>query len=710
MTARAGAGYRFATRAQWNACLVRGADVAEADGVTSIRPLAAFGAPTSITFESVGAAVPAMTRAAEVLWRDGSGLLQRLAAGDDHSTSGPAPDGIRTATRMVASGDVLWVRTASGCIEAYDVETLVRRVVVAMSDARTVDVAADGRGGAFVLVARGDAWEAVPVDPAGRKGTPIPLRGADEMEALVYVREGRRFVALAEKGARLLAFDRKGGLADTRLGTAVLGTRCFVAMHLAADARGRVFVGGVDEHDAMLGEIAVLDAFGMTLGRVALPEAPTGVAAGRDDLVVTSARGMWRLAARDPVADAVTQVEAAILTPMLHAPDVGDGRRWLRIEAVATLPPGSALEVAYASTDDETMRGEILGVSADRTISPGRRAQMLRARDGIWSTAVVFHGNEARAIAGGGPLAVPLHDVRARYLWVAVILLANAGAVRPTLSRLTVLYPGRTLMEQLPAIFQREEALPRSFGRSLVGVLETSTQELDARIGALGSLIDPRHAPVPWLDYVARWLGLPWDDAMTAALKRRLLEKAETLASARGTRGALETFLACVMPEPPRRFRVTDLTADHGFATLAGGACVAARLPSLLGGAIWPRAELGMRFVLGARRLPSSRDDAEADGPEAGRIRVDVAASAAERRAWEPWLPRLVDELVPLTARAELRWVSSAAVRDDRLGGDLTLDDAPESRLGTDAVTGVAQLPRRRGSLSDSGSPGGLRL
>jgi hypothetical protein len=84
-------------------------------------------------------------------------------------------------------------------------------------------------------------------------------------------------------------------------------------------------------------------------------------------------------------------------------------------------------------------------------------------------------------------------------------------------------------------------------------------------------------------------------------------------------------------------------------------------------------------------------------------VRVEVAATAEERRRWEPWLYRLLAEMVPVTVRLELRWVTPHALRDDRLDGTLALESTTSPRLGTDAITGFARLPaakERAGRLS----------
>jgi phage tail-like protein len=298
-------------------------------------------------------------------------------------------------------------------------------------------------------------------------------------------------------------------------------------------------------------------------------------------------------------------------------------------------------------------------------------------------------------------LSAPLFDVREPYIWVCVTLSATAGGSLPALSQLAVLYPGPTLMENLPAIYRRAEAQPGSFLRSLVGVLETTTQGLDGRIAKLGSLVHPSTAAGPWLDFIARWLGVPWDDAMDDAQKKRIIARASDLARGRGTRAGLEALLECLMPGVPPRFRITDATADVGFATIGGGDYRGCALPALLNMRTRWDAELDSNIVLGRVRLPCRGQVNDGAGQIAGHIRVEIAASSKERSAWEPWLATLVNEMVP---------VSTRALRGTHLDGSLSLEGTPTPHLGDDAVIGVARLPEGGSRITSTGTDIGARL
>jgi phage tail-like protein len=689
--------YRFATAAQWNSCLFEQADL---DAATiGLRPFAPFSTSPQ-RFPSAGAHASAVTRAGDVVWRDDAGALHRLAACADVDEASPAPLPIARAERIVATWRGLWV-AGGRVVSLYEDDTLARLLTVELPD-DVVDIAGDGRGGIFALVERGGRAHAIPVDGAGQTGDDVAFQRIAHAAAFVYLRRAERFVVLAND--HLYWFSAHGG---ERLFLFPVAAKrpCFAADTLGSDGSSRVFVAGAD--GAAFGggaHVLSFDGDGNALGDIPLDARATGIAATRELLLVTESRGLLRFPRAESVPPGAGEVRGVVLTPMLQASDREDGRRWLRVEASAKLPAGSSIEIAYAATDEVEVRDRLAAIAADASSSPSQRIHKLRGEAGVWRTPIVVHGSDEHA-GEPGRFVAPLFDVRERYLWVSVALSAAGGGKLPELPELTVLYPGRTLMENLPAIYQRAEAQPGSYLRSLVGVLETTTQDLDARIGSIGSRVHPSTAPAEWLDYVARWLGLPWDDALSLAQKQAIVRRTPELARGRGTRAGLESLLKALIPGTPRRFRLTDTTADFGFATIGSST-----LPAMLSSFNRWRAELDAHAVLGQVHLPCPGQIDDGTGQLAGKIRVDVAASAEERAVWAPWLLALITEMVPLTVRVQLRWVGAQALRSDRLDGTLALESLPPPRLGSGAITSLARLPERAARLSGSGPDIGTRL
>jgi phage tail-like protein len=392
------------------------------------------------------------------------------------------------------------------------------------------------------------------------------------------------------------------------------------------------------------------------------------------------------------------------VTPMLQSSLRESATPWLRIDAGARVPQGATLEISYAATDNAEVRDHAKRILEDSSLPASQRVRVLADDPDLRRANVVYHGAGSSAM-----LSAPLHALVESYLWVVVELSASAGAELPAVSELAVVYPGHSLMDNLPAIYRRTSTPPNDFLRGLVGVLEATTQGVDRRIASMGSYVNPSTAPEEWLDFIARWLGLPWDNGLSIEQKRRLLSNAAGIAKGRGTRMGLELLLASLMPGDPPRFRVTDTTADFGFAIVGGGSCQGSTLPAMLGGLGRWSAELDSSAVLGYMRLPCPGQPDDGTSRFAGRIRVEVAATE-ERIAQEPWLERLIAEMVPLTARVELRWVSAQALRSGRLDGSLVLSSPPEAVLDSSAVIGLAHLAESAIRLPGHGQPIRTRL
>jgi phage tail-like protein len=101
-------------------------------------------------------------------------------------------------------------------------------------------------------------------------------------------------------------------------------------------------------------------------------------------------------------------------------------------------------------------------------------------------------------------------------------------------------------MQRLPAIYR---AAPSAHLRGLVALLDVMAQGLDRRIATLGELLDAASTPDDWLNFLASWLGLPWEPGLPAALRRALLEAAPDLLAKRGTAAGIRRLIGVLLPE-----------------------------------------------------------------------------------------------------------------------------------------------------------------
>jgi len=706
MSAAAIKSYRFATPQQWGAGVLARA---EFDAQGQLQPFAPYARACRLLPPAAGAYAPAFGYDGTAWWRGADARLYRLPAAGGDPVAVAAPADIAHARRLVIGRRVVWVAgIRAGSLHCHAQDDLGVILSVELAAAQIVDIADDGRNGLWVLAERGGSTWLMHVDCAGGIACEFDLGcKVHSLRALVYLRTTRRIVLLAHDGATLWFLDTRGENVQAPLLVVTLWP-CFKATQLGSDGRARILIAGADAlNDGAQSRVIVTDAFGDKLDRIDIALPATGVAAHAGMLLVTGSAGAQYCGGA--TAETAAAADCVLLTPFLHSPERGNEHGWLRAEIAAHLPRGALLSVEYAATDNPALREEVALLTQDRTLPPQVRLSRVARLLGDWSAPLRYAGSDAADEAQ--LFAAPLFDVRAPYLWLRITLTAPPGSAMPRLTELRVLYPQQSLMQHLPAIYRRDDQ-PQDFMRALVGVLETTTQGIDCRIAALGSLLHPQTAEVEWLDYIARWLGLPWDDALDAVRKRALMLQGHRILALRGTRAGLEVLLACLFPGEPRWFRIIDFTAEHMPARVGGAGCSGAPLPALLAGLPAAATALGRKAILGRARLPCPGATADVLAALAGRIRIDIIASAAERQAWEPWLPALIDAVVPVTARVTLRWRSR---RPDWFGTTLNearVIGAPAgASLGENAILGHSRLAADRPmTLSESGVDFGFKL
>jgi phage tail-like protein len=719
--------YQFATDAQWNSCLAAEADRDASGKDSGFRPFASYDRDP-VLYKSAGAHGPAISPGGVILWRDDAGCLQRLSpycekpaetgAATTHYSYDDAPEQLRSpaaiaaATRLVATVADLWAIDPLQTIHRYELETLTNLVSVDVPSAQVIDLADGNRETVFALVerpAKNPTLHILHFDSDGRVLKDVEITGISDGQKFAFLKRSRQFVVLTgEKRSRLCWFHEDGGDPEFSLTVGALRP-CFSAITLSSDANDRLLLAGVDRRDfGGRTYVVVLDKDGNRLDQIPINAGDTpvtGIAGGRNEFVITGPRGLLRFRVADVIPDSAGEVRSIVITPLLYSPDRSDARGWLRADVSARLLEGATLAIAVASTDDNAVRSRLQAMTSDVRLSESERAKILLNEPGIRREATVFHGRPFDPEEPDAIYSAPLFGIQQQYIWVSLTLSAAPRSALPSISKMAVLYPNLGLVDELPAIYQRAD---QSFLRSLVGVVEASTQQLDTRIASMGSLVNPITAPVDWMDFVARWLGVPWDDALNSEQKNNLIRHAADLVRQRGTRAGLETLLQCLMPGSPQPFRVTDATADFGFAIVGDDSCPGTTLPAMLGGSTRWNTPLNERSVLGYMRLPCVGQSDDPARGSAGKIRIQVAATAEQRKAWEPWFYRLISEMVPLTATLKLDWVSARALRGDRLDSSLVLESEHAPYLGMDAITGLARLPEGKNRLSPCG--GGTRL
>jgi phage tail-like protein len=277
------------------------------------------------------------------------------------------------------------------------------------------------------------------------------------------------------------------------------------------------------------------------------------------------------------------------------------------------------------------------------------------------------------------------------------------GTEPARIRELRVLYPEMSIDRELPAAFKGAENDPGGVLRRVVGVLEATTQNVDQRIRSIGSYIDPDTAPEGWLDYLGRWLDLPWDDGLSPSAKRRVLQHADELLSLRGTRAGLAVLMSSLLGADGSAALI-DVVVD--FPPIRLGK---APLPALLAGMPRRTATLGAKAVVGVARLPCEGSRPSPLDDIVPTLALRVTATRQTHEQLHAVLERILVQYIPAGIRLRVRWHIAAPGPAD--GDGLILDGngpgtvGETSRIGRTVVAG-----RDSGRIDETGLEMALRL
>jgi phage tail-like protein len=714
--------YRFARAAQWQLCLRDGFDVAP-DG--SLLPIQRLGSTAYPLTQQGPISLVAADPMAGPVWRMRSGgrvvLIRQLVSGD-LSRPFEVDATLAGCPRWLFDRQWLWgFDSAPPIVRRYESATVSEDLAVDLSevaiqalpaDFQVRDLASDGRAGAWLLLAEpGQRPWLLHLDcggrPAGIHPVPSYVRCGEHRwpDQIVGLLRGTRLVLLAADGQLVFVDAATGGVLRTLVNWT--DDPCWRAYRLASDAANRVLLLCHYSGDETRWAVFVLDADGNVLDVVKGPQEkltqrPDDVATSRGIVWLAVANGLWQVDSTE--ASVAKESASVLLTPALLSPDTGSGGGWLRAEVQVDLPRGAVLEAEALSTDDQRLADQAKRLAAGQS---GSTAQQQQAIYDLFdhTRPAVFHFTEP---ANGQPVGIPLFHANGKQLWLRLNLVTPPGVTPPAIRELRVLYPDASISQHLPSVFRGDDSDPTGFLRSLVGVLEATSQGIDQKIRGIADQLNPDTAPAAWLDYLARWLDLPWDDALPTDGKRRLLGGAGALLERRGTRRGLEQLIGDLVGSKGR-VRVTDATVDYPPMRLGGDDCRSgARLPMVLAGSSPAAPILGRRAVLGRACLGVACDPLMVLTPT---VRVAIVAPRSLQKVLDPLLAPIVEQYLPAGVRVVTSWRIVAEGLTPSGEGDVPLDAIGPGRLGDDSDLGRTVLASRgAGRLGPAGLDLGWRL
>ncbi|GAB7044475.1 MULTISPECIES: phage tail protein [Catenuloplanes] len=469
--------------------------------------------------------------------------------------------------------------------------------------------AACGTGFVPALRATGDAvayaghWLAI----AGADGVRLWWRDGEHLIAVLPVR-GARLVTLAPDGAGAVLTDggvlrrfapggAPAGRVETGLRDPIVGLRAgrHGELWLLTDDDGtprlwRSRHGGAPR-PATIAELAA------ALPRSALTAAWDGGFCLREpgaDGIAADRCYDWDGCELDgpppPVADRHTDGELRT-----EAVDGGLSRcRWHRVSLDVDLPAGTSVRIAVAVTE------------------AGPEEPAPDAAD--WQTAPA------------GATDFLIDQPPGRYLRLRLAL-AGDGTNTPVVRRVRLDFPRVTSAELLPAAFRQDPAAD-DFTERFLSLFDTTLAGIDRVIDRYPALLDADGVPDAALPWLGELLGLGFDSAWDADVRRRLLAAAPELYRRRGTPWALQEVIRIVTGVRPH---LAESARERAWLGL-GGPGTAPR-GALGAGRLFGRS--AARFRLGTSALDTaplhSTGDPHADplAEHAYRFQVVVPAPVA---------------------------------------------------------------------------------
>jgi phage tail-like protein len=511
----------------------------------------------------------------------------------------------------------------------------------------------------------------------------------DPAATTIYLLDAQRrgFLRFDDQGAFR---DEIGSLDDVAAG--------FAPRLLAVHPAGNLFVSGPlgSPPAAAVHEFAPDGSYVGSVDGVSALGAVLGIAFDRaGQLYVGSPMGIARFGS----AGALVGNPGTFYSATLDNGAMAD-EGWHRLDLIAELDAGGAIDLRYASSSDTALVAAVDGVFR-RQGSAAQLADNLEALLGDrWKEPHRLRA--AEPAPGGAPEArgelrsSPSHSVlfapgTERYLWLKLELSGLTPRASAVVREMRVCYPRISYLRYLPATYQ-EDRPSREFLERFLSLFETVLGDLETTIGRIPEVFTPSVAPAAFLDWLARWLDLSIEEEWTPEVKRQLIERASRLYEGKGTPEGLADFIEVVLGQRP--LILESFTTQRPLVVGETG-----RLghDTRLEARAWEPLLRGERTVLnGITALGSSRLSASARRPvnpyraSAYRFTVVLRLSPGQLRRHRRALDRIIREHAP--AHVEYDVVLQPGGRSGRslvLGVNATLEDPPPMRLGLSALGGA---------------------
>jgi phage tail-like protein len=234
-------------------------------------------------------------------------------------------------------------------------------------------------------------------------------------------------------------------------------------------------------------------------------------------------------------------------------------QQWGRLFVEACIPPGTKVEVGYATADDLPRPDEMLGsdAAADGGTDPPSLEFAPRSLEYLLDQVNPLHRRETGRELTWTPLdrddrfevyEAPVIAPPGRYLWLR-LRLTGTKTLTPRIRAVRVECQGHDLLQRLPRTY-RDDAVAAAFLWRYLAMFDGLLSEMDWRSQDRDLLLDPGGAPVELLPWLASLIGLTLDNSWSEAARRTVLTEAICLFRRRGTVPGLTRLLEIFLQSP----------------------------------------------------------------------------------------------------------------------------------------------------------------
>ena len=384
-----------------------------------------------------------------------------------------------------------------------------------------------------------------------------------------------------------------------------------------------------------------------------------------------------------------------------------DSDCWHRVDLIADLELGGALDVHYASSDSIELVAEVNKVFQQNAPALDKVNAIETLLSGLWngpdelrSLSAVDAATEEASRSNfrqRSTHSMLFRSPTKRFLWLKLSLSGLAAGARASVSRMRVYYPRLSYLRYLPAVYQ-EDAASSEFLERFLSIFETVFSDLESTIEVIPEVFDPEHTPKEFLDWLAQWLDLGIEEEWAADVKRELIRKASSLYQKKGRPDGLADFIQIVTGSRPliqESFEIEQPFVLGEGKTLGSDTRVFSRpvtnLPRDQRTVLGPTSILGKSLLRDTTQVPVDPYRAAAH-----YFTILLDLSPQEFRRHERGLHRIIRENSPAHVGYEMRLVGGMGLGPNLiLGVNFRVQDPQPLHLGYSSL-GRSILSRLR--------------